>query len=386
MRVELGWNLGSYTSCIPFSNTGFSPRKTDVYLSYLSTFHLQPASRFRSSMFNTWKCWKAQMVWWCPCTFSSCTTKKWTILGWVKGQTTDLGGQIPCREFNVGYSMYGYELARTWKPSLKELLYQLERFGSEVPISLRGHIEDTTTWNSKQPVFLWLFQLDDSNSLHKKWLFHQRSVKKWLFRVPGTHWYKELVQIPPLAAQEMFDDPKKKLVPNKMFHVFSVASNNREPLQVSGYCKSYTAAPKSCSFFQPNCNSTLPHGKTQNTGTCCFPICNSRFSCANLMQSARDSFGVSNEGMDNPSLGWEIWFQIRSGECQKIPKDIWSCDHLRKKQWYKKVCRFYFHGMRNCEKPWRTQWWYDWWMKSPVKWVVCPMMYQFYYIPHVASQ
>jgi len=33
--------------------------------------------------------------------------------------------------------------------------------------------------------FLWLFQLDDSKSLHKKWLFHQTSVKIWLFRVPG---------------------------------------------------------------------------------------------------------------------------------------------------------------------------------------------------------
>ena len=33
--------------------------------------------------------------------------------------------------------------------------------------------------------FLWLFQLDDSKSLHKKWLFHQTSIKIQLFRVPG---------------------------------------------------------------------------------------------------------------------------------------------------------------------------------------------------------
>ena len=32
----------------------------------------------------------------------------------------------------------------------------------------------------------WLFQLDDSKSLHRKWLFHQTSIYKWLFRVPGT--------------------------------------------------------------------------------------------------------------------------------------------------------------------------------------------------------
>ena len=32
---------------------------------------------------------------------------------------------------------------------------------------------------------LWLFQLDDSQSLHGKWLFHQTSITNWLFRVPG---------------------------------------------------------------------------------------------------------------------------------------------------------------------------------------------------------
>ena len=32
------------------------------------------------------------------------------------------------------------------------------------------------TWN----------QLDDSQSLHRKWLFHQTSIYKWLFGVPGT--------------------------------------------------------------------------------------------------------------------------------------------------------------------------------------------------------
>ena len=31
----------------------------------------------------------------------------------------------------------------------------------------------------------WLFQLDDSQSLHKKWLFHHfHPLKNWLFRVP----------------------------------------------------------------------------------------------------------------------------------------------------------------------------------------------------------
>ena len=39
--------------------------------------------------------------------------------------------------------------------------------------------------------FLWLFQLDDSQSLHKKWLFHQTSIKRWLFRVPGIGLFRK---------------------------------------------------------------------------------------------------------------------------------------------------------------------------------------------------
>ena len=32
-----------------------------------------------------------------------------------------------------------------------------------------------------------MFQLDDSKSLHKKWWFHQTSIYKWLFGVPGNN-------------------------------------------------------------------------------------------------------------------------------------------------------------------------------------------------------
>ena len=36
-------------------------------------------------------------------------------------------------------------------------------------------------------VYKWLFQLDDSKSLYRKWLFHQTSISNWLFRVPGRN-------------------------------------------------------------------------------------------------------------------------------------------------------------------------------------------------------
>ena len=38
-------------------------------------------------------------------------------------------------------------------------------------------------------IYKWLFQVDDSKSLHRKWLFHQTSIKKRLFRVPGIYIY-----------------------------------------------------------------------------------------------------------------------------------------------------------------------------------------------------
>ena len=42
------------------------------------------------------------------------------------------------------------------------------------------HLEPQTT------IYKWMFQLDDSKSLYRKWLFHQTSIYKWLFGVPGT--------------------------------------------------------------------------------------------------------------------------------------------------------------------------------------------------------
>ena len=44
----------------------------------------------------------------------------------------------------------------------------------------------------KQSAFLWLFQLDDSKSLHQKWVFHQTSFKKWVFRVPGLYLLEQI--------------------------------------------------------------------------------------------------------------------------------------------------------------------------------------------------
>ena len=67
-------------------------------------------------------------------------------------------------------------------------------FNSRGPISLPNryllgwksklvfdHLEPQTT------IYKWLFQLEDSKSLHRKWLFRQTSIYKWLFGVPGSN-------------------------------------------------------------------------------------------------------------------------------------------------------------------------------------------------------
>ena len=43
-------------------------------------------------------------------------------------------------------------------------------------------------------IYKWMVQLDDSKSLHKKWLFHQTSIYKWLFGVPGTNILNDRLQ------------------------------------------------------------------------------------------------------------------------------------------------------------------------------------------------
>ena len=50
-----------------------------------------------------------------------------------------------------------------------------------LPVMKKVYLEPQTT------IYKWLFQLDDSKSLHGKWLFNQTSIKNWLFRVPGRY-------------------------------------------------------------------------------------------------------------------------------------------------------------------------------------------------------
>ena len=79
---------------------------------------------------------------------------------------------------------------------LDEMAIGVENTKSHQTMEDKTHLELQTT------SFLWLFQLDDSKSLHKKWLFHQTSIKKWLFRVPGTqNWHSETVWKPNFSVK-----------------------------------------------------------------------------------------------------------------------------------------------------------------------------------------
>ena len=57
----------------------------------------------------------------------------------------------------------------------------IECFGLRKPHFNKIILEPQTT------IYKWMFQLDDSKSLHRKWLFHPTSIYKWLFGVPGLY-------------------------------------------------------------------------------------------------------------------------------------------------------------------------------------------------------
>ena len=68
----------------------------------------------------------------------------------------------------------------------------------------------------------WLFQLDDSQSLHRKWLFHQTSIYKWFFGVPGR--YVFFVQ----DTVAILFDPYFEIFSNEWDDLFLLASLYQE--------------------------------------------------------------------------------------------------------------------------------------------------------------
>ena len=79
---------------------------------------------------------------------------------------------------------------------------ELDSFGDvNHPTEVCGHCSHCYWRSLKNPNYIYihiylelqttsslrLFQLDDSKSLHAKWLFNQTSIKNWSFRVPGVY-------------------------------------------------------------------------------------------------------------------------------------------------------------------------------------------------------
>ena len=188
-----------------------------------------------------------------------------------------------------------------------------------------------------------------------------------------THWYKELAQIPPLAAQEMFDDPKKNWCLTKR------SMSLRWRPTIANLCKSLDTVnltrpgdQQKQPFFLGSAASSwhqiagiLPklavcstklqlHTSSRKTHKTPAPAVS---QYATHVSAAPIWCKVHETPLEFQMKAWMIHFlDAKYGSksevvsSKKSPKDIWSCDHLRKKQWYKKICRFYFHGMRNCEK------------------------------------
>ena len=52
-------------------------------------------------------------------------------------------------------------------------------------LKIDDNLETNLFLEPQTAIYKWLFQLDDSQSLHRKCLFHKTSIYKWLFGVPG---------------------------------------------------------------------------------------------------------------------------------------------------------------------------------------------------------
>ena len=87
------------------------------------------------------------------------------------------------------------ETCSGWSSEVVHLLDIFYKCGTKVTSNeCNKYLEPQTT------ISKWLFQLDDSQSLYRKWLFHQTSIYKWLFGVPGRGRYN----ITPLIGGEIF--------------------------------------------------------------------------------------------------------------------------------------------------------------------------------------
>ena len=79
------------------------------------------------------------------------------------------------------------------------------------------------TWNPETSIYNGLFQLDDSKSLHRKWWFHQTSVKKWLFRVPysmyNTKWERNMIHVVKNHIPRDPGSPKLRMEPWKLIRM-----------------------------------------------------------------------------------------------------------------------------------------------------------------------
>ncbi len=106
-------------------------------------------------------------------------------------------GRMPCHCVNFCKS-WGYFGSSPKSTVLSVDFAEHNVFGGDNPIGppplhVSAALGLSRSVGGKKYIFLepqttsykWLFQLDDSQSLHRKWLFHQTSIYKWLFGVPG---------------------------------------------------------------------------------------------------------------------------------------------------------------------------------------------------------
>ena len=75
-----------------------------------------------------------------------------------------------------------------WNPKIGVEFFD-EKYGGKI-YTKKNRMTKNYLEPAETSMYKCLFQLDDSKSLHRKWLSNQTSILNWLFLVPGTYYYQ----------------------------------------------------------------------------------------------------------------------------------------------------------------------------------------------------
>jgi len=146
------------------------------YESTFASYYLLPfPSRFPTSEGHTSLAILRENV-----TFLGWWVKTWPEINGCKSDKTPTFGDQKVALFeSPGPWFYPGQKSKNPQKARKTWVKPTWGFNQGLFRGVNNYLEPETS------IYKWLFQLDDSTSLLGKWLFHQTSIRNWLFRVPG---------------------------------------------------------------------------------------------------------------------------------------------------------------------------------------------------------